>query len=292
LKLNRVLAGIVGSITALAILSATSAHAATDGKWGEWGSSIDDVNTGEILFYGDGIDATYTSVTTSQDNNILTTDSDEEYLDRFTPIAKAFKANSSSSDYNYFKAYVEPSGDNVITITFASAVAAGNLGIALSDIDSDQVTVSATTDGTTALTSPQVAGVSEANKNSLSFNFCKFRTNGPCNNDTDVVPVMFGQEEVQFGDMQDGDIWGTEGASAWIRPSVAVKTIRIRVQNGDADNSSSERIWIVQKSGSSLANTGTGTDAQLVFAGSLVLAGMLLATVSRRRRTGSERRHS
>lgn len=278
-----------GLIVALATSAAVSLPAAASTTilkdWGNWAFQDDSTtDAGSIDFASGLIDATWT-VSADDDYavDIKTVASTGEYFKASTPIGAAFGANGPTGTNNFLKFTTDPADgtDGFVTITFATPVAAGNLAIAISDIDSDQTEISATTDGTTALTTEQLKGYAGESFSDLSFNFCVTRTNSPCSNDTAVVPVTDQTSHIVFGNMSDTDLWGTDGASAWIRPSAAVKTITVRIINGDS-NASSERVWIAQKGTvSGLANTGINTELSLEIATMLVVAGLATSLLSK-----------
>ena len=285
------------AIVALAAVVATSnptlASTSILKDWGTWSFQNDSTTTAGSIDFATGLkDATWTvSADDDYTVEIKSVASTGEYFKSNTPIGSAFGANGPTGSNNFLKFTTDPSDgtDGFVTITFAEPVAAGNLAVAVSDIDSDQAEISATSDGTTALTAEQLKGTAGATLSDLSFNYCETRTNSPCSNDTNVVPVVDETTHLRFGNMSDTDLWGTDGTSGWIRPSVAVKTVTIRIINGD-ENASSERVWIAQKgSVESLANTGSKSEVSLEIAAGLVLAGSAISLVSAFRRRGSAR---
>jgi hypothetical protein len=293
---KKILTVALATLATVSISVSSPASAAAVNSWGEWQYASEmDTNSGVINFGTGQVGATWSSAGSSSLNNeIIATNVDGEFMDSHTPIAAAFSANSSSLNFNYLKAHVAAADLNIVTVTFATPVPAGDLGIAISDIDSDQVTVSGTTDGTTTIPTEQLGGTALANASTLAFNFCAHRATGPCSNNTEVVPVTYMQDEIKFGAMSDTSVWGTDGSSGWIHPSVAVKTLRFYIENGDQANDSSERIWFVQKSegtttGTGLANTGINSQGEFSTAAGIVFAGFGLLALSAIRRRGAGR---
>lgn len=286
-----------GAVLTMSLVSATSlpSMAATSivKDWGTWGfDHPSDLTAGSIDFASGLTDATWTlSADDDYEVDVLSVASTGEYFDATTPIGSAFGSNGPTGNDNFLKFTTDPfeGTDGFVTITFAEPIAAGDLAIAVSDIDSDETEISATTDGTTALTTQELKGNAGEGFSDLSFNFCANRNTEPCSTDTAVVPVSDQTSHIQFGDRQDGDLWGTDGVSAWVNPTVAVKTVTVRIINGDS-NPSSERVWIAQKgSVESLANTGSNSDANVEIAAGLVLAGLAIRSLSTFRRRGEAR---
>jgi hypothetical protein len=202
-------------------------------------------------------------------------------------------------------------------------VPADSLGIALTDIDSDEAQVSATTDGFTALTDDELRGTAASTVDALTFNYCTDRpTTTPCSGNTGslpTVPAVNRGTSILFGNVDRSNLWGTNGASAWLRPSTPIKTIRIVFRNADPDFPSSERVFLVQKTvvqntspgsnnsgssnpgssnsgsnssnGSTLASTGSNTGSEFALASAAFLTGFALLASSRIRRRRGVSKH-
>ena len=271
-------------------LQQAPANAALTNGWGYWMYTSEvDTMSGSLTFATGQVNATWTSEGTDGYSPEISQDTMDEYYNSSTPIGAAFSANGPSADNNFMRVYA-PAGDNnngIIHITFDSPVPAGKLAIAVSDIDSDEVYINGTSDGTTPLTNEEIAGVSTSEFNSLSFNFCATRNDSFCANETDVVPVTTsGGNTVKAGTRGDSSVWGTTGASVWLHPTAAVKTLDISVYNGDPNGDSSERIALVQQSGTEdvLAATGSNTGDQITVAAVAFGAGGAILATTRRRK--------
>jgi len=258
------------SAFALALAPLAPASAASS-SWGVWAEST-------LSFSGTGmVNATWAS-TGVLDLAPIPTDYDgppQEYFVAATPIGAVFGTNGPSSTNNYL--YAESLDDTttplVITVTFASAVAAGNLGFAVSDLDTDRVTVTATDGSGGALTGAQIVGTATT----VAFNFCNY-SGGPVCTDTAVPTVTQNANSV----LAQGSLSSSKGSTAWFRPSVAVKTVTFSFLNEDATNYSSGRYWFAQDV--PLPDTGLSGSALVtlfVVGASLLAAGGLL--VARRR---------
>ncbi len=260
---------LVATASALALSLAPLAPAsAATSAWGVW---TDDT---KLTFSSAGlVNATWT-VTGDQEYEILPTDEDDEYFVAATPIGAVFGANGPSSTENYLKAESQDDTTTpiVVTVTFDSAVGAGLLGFAVSDLDTDNVTVTATGASGSALTGAEIVGTATDS----AFNFCNY-PDSPCE-DTAVPQITQNANNVVATGVESN----TDGSTAWFRPSVAVKTVTFTYLNDD-DSASSGRYWFAQTA-APLPDTGLSGSALItlfVVGASLLAAGGLL--VARRR---------
>lgn len=270
------IAGLAIGLTG-ALLLAAPANATSFKSWGVW-------SDGSIAFSGtNAVDATYTLDSGVQSSEIITTDYDNEYFTADSPIGEIFGTNGPDSTNNYLKVSTQDdqTTDAVVEITFDSAVAAGDLALAVSDIDSDHVTITMNDDSSNSLTGVEINGSATTS----AFNFCDYSASS-CS-DTSVPDIATNGNNV----VATGQDSGTDGSTAWFRPSVAVKSITLTIRNDDSsNNSSTERIWLAQLSeGSSsssnsphLANTGANDGAQLPIAAALVAGGLALVARNRK----------
>lgn len=286
---------IVASTTAIATVPAS---ATTINTWGHW--SFQNANTtdaGTLSFSTGQKNATWTASGDTGFSVDADTQSTQEYFNSATPIATAFAANGPSTRNNYIRMYAA-AGVNKQTylfVTFASPVPAGDLAIAVSDIDSDHMLIDGKDGNDNNIAIADLVGTAGtvANLNALSFNYCLNRTTTPCSNNSEVVSVsQSNPSQIQFGNFAS-NTWGTDGTSAWVHPSVAVTSLRFQLFNGDANNESSERVFIVQRNegtvapttgGTDLANTGSDNANLLAVAGGLVGVGYAMVATLRRRK--------
>jgi LPXTG-motif cell wall-anchored protein len=299
MKFGKALAFTSIGVAAVLTIATVPAEAATINTWGHW--SFTDANTtnaGNLTFSTGQVNATWTALGDNGWSVDADTHATSEYFDAATPIASAFSANGPSSTNNYIRMYAG-AGVNQQTdlfINFATPVPAGDLAIAVSDIDSDHMLVDGKDGSDNNIAVADLVGTagSVSNLNALSFNFCADRTTTPCANNTDVVNVSQSTStQLKFGDFSS-NTWNTDGASVWIHPSTTVSSLRFQLFNGDT-NESSERVWIVQKNEGAapttpttptgLANTGSDNLPLIALAGGLVATGYGMAATTRRRRS-------
>lgn len=261
---------LVATASALALSLAPLAPAtAASSAWGVW---TDDT---KLTFSGGGLVNATWAVTGYLDYEILATDEDGEYFVAGTPIGAVFGANGPSSSENYLKAESQDDTTTpvVVTVTFDSAVGAGLLGFAVSDLDSDHVTITATGATGSALTGTEIVGTATDS----AFNFCDY-PDSTCS-DTAVPTITQNANDV----VATGVETGTDGSTAWFRPSVAVKTVTFTYLNDDDEASSTGRYWFAQTV-APLPDTGLSSSSMitlLAVGAALLAAGGLM--IARRR---------
>ncbi|MFM6967753.1 MAG: LPXTG cell wall anchor domain-containing protein [Microbacteriaceae bacterium] len=187
------------------------------------------------------------------------------------PLGQLIGANNESDAYLFLKPETAANNSQPVTIEieFANPVPAGQLVLALSDIDSDHSHITMTDAFGNSVPAASIIGTATNN----TFNWYDIA-------DTTSVPVVeaFDETTVVMGDAPDG----TDGSTGFVRPSVAIETISISTWTEDGF-SSSERIWIGQTKGSdasdSLASTGVSDSLYLVATagGALIAAGAIVA---------------
>lgn len=132
-------------------------------------------------------------------------------LSATTPFGQVF---GSSSGKTYLRVDVKASTPTVTTITFSSAIAANTFAFALGDIDAESVTVTMTSDGTTAVSSTAM-GPQEP------FNY---------SGNDDLPTVTSGTNILTIADtrcVSATQQCDTNGATAWFQPTSAVKTVTL-----------------------------------------------------------------
>jgi LPXTG-motif cell wall-anchored protein len=274
-------------------IATVPASAATINTWGHWSfTNSSTTDAGNLTFSTGQANATWTASGDSGWSVDTDTHATSEYFNAATPIATAFSANGPKSTNNYIRMYAG-AGVNQQTylfVNFATPVPAGDLAIAVSDIDSDYMLVDGkdASDNNIAVADLIGTAGTTSNLDALSFNFCVNRTTSPCSNNTEVVHVTQTMPtQLQFGDYAS-NTWNTDGASAWIHPSTTVSSLRFQLYNGDT-NESSERVWIVQKNEGTLptdlANTGSNNLQVVAVAAALIAGGYGMVATTRRRRS-------
>ncbi len=271
------LAGIIAASSALALAPLLPAAAATDDvAWGSWGAvGPSSLSAETVTFTGTNFVNGTWAVTGAAGYEILDTTTAGEYFTAETPIGTAFSANGPDLGANFLKVTMPAGGQSTLTVTFDAAVPADQLGIAVSDIDTDHVSISGTDANDGALTGAQING----SATTQGFNFCAV-TDPPsaCGGDTDTPSLSTGATDVTA----TGTSAGTDGSSAWFRPNTTVKSLSFTFFNDDSGNTSSERVWLVQKyTPAPLPNTGVngglvagiaGLSIALIAAGGLIVA--------------------
>lgn len=258
--LHRKLGAALGLTLVTGLTIALPASAATVGEWGEWSSETVDFSNSNMS------DATFT-VANFDEWDVYSPDNEDEGFSASSPVGSVIGANATSTKNLFLK--VTTLADNTemaeVVITFDTAVPANNLVLALSDVDSDHAVVGMTDENDVDLTGTEIIGTAT----DTGFNFDDASS-------SDYPTVVANSDSVTIGDAPDG----TDGATGWVRPSVAVKTITIGINTED-ENNSSQRIWIGQIGDEVLATTGANDSMYLVaFAGAAILAA---AGVVRRR---------
>jgi len=266
-------------VLALAPLAPASASTAPT-AWGVWGDDSPSAPIDWPLTFSAGgmVDATF-SVTGTSDVWSPSTDQFPEYFVAASPIGAVFGANGPGSTNNRLlpRSQNDTTTPVVVVVTFDSAVAAGNLGFAVSDLDLGNVTVTATDGSGAPLTGAQIVG----DATTTAFNLCDF-AGSPCTN-TNVPTIT----QDAFGVTAQGNLISSTGSTAWFRPSAEVKTVTFTYLNQDDEDPTSGRFWFAQTivpAPAPLPDTGLSSPAVitlLVAGSSLLLAGGLL--VARRR---------
>jgi LPXTG-motif cell wall-anchored protein len=253
---QRKLGAALGLALVTGLTIALPASAATVGEWGVW--QADD--GGLVLNFSNPTmsDATFT-VSGHDEWDIYSPAEEDEGFSASSPVGSVIGANATSSEYLFLK--VTTLADNslmaAVTISFDTAVPAGNLVVALSDVDSDNAIIEMNYGGDVALTGSQIIGTAT----DTGFNFEDLSS-------ADHPTVVAYPSSVEIGAAPDG----TDGSTGWVRPSVAVKEIEIFISTEDGANSS-QRIWIGQLGDEVLATTGSADSMYLVaFAGAAILA--------------------
>jgi len=256
---HRKLGATLGLALVTGLTIALPASAATVGEWGVW--QADDA--GLVLNFSNPTmsDATFT-VSGEDEWDIYSPAEEDEGFSASSPVGSVIGANATSSKYLFLK--VTTLADNaqaaVVNITFDTAVPAGNLVLALSDVDSDQGVIEMNHENGDQLSGIEIWGTAT----DTGFNF-----EDPSSSDYPTLDPA--GDSVTIGDAPDG----TDGSTGWVRPSIAVKTITITINTEDGA-SSSQRIWVGQigdAEDEGLAKTGSADSMYLVaFAGAAILA--------------------
>lgn len=214
---------------------------------------------------------------------------DDEYFVASTPIGQVFgqSPNIGGLDPDHVKVTTldDTTTDAIFTIDFDSEVGANRLGIVVSDIDSDYVTITLQDGSGHDLTAAEIQG----SATTKAFNYCTYSpVVASCASDTDVPVITTGATSVTA----TGSATNTQGSSFWIQPSAAVQHVTIAIRNTDDGAPSSERIHIaqlnynpvVEDNSPQLAETGSGSNALILAASlGLLVAGAASRVIARKK---------
>lgn len=258
---------------AVLILAPTlSAQAASTSYWGTWSDPVD--GSGTLTFAGsNSINASYTTKDT--DSVESAAGSDGKWLPESSPVGADWGATGPVDAKTRFRLDAVHETPGQLDVVFDQEVPAGELAIAVSDVDGDAVTISAKDAAGNDLTFTEINGTVQ----NQVFNFCTFSpAPTDCSSDTDV-PVLTNTATSITADGSDSN---TEGATVWFVPSAAVKSIKfVSDIHGITGEVGHHDFYIAEKSATTvvdnqgeLANTG-GEQANVAFlvALALVLAG-------------------
>lgn len=128
-----------------------------------------------------------------------------------TPFGAVF---GSSAGKSYLRVDVKASTATITTITFADELQANELGIALGDIDAEQVVITMSDKGGAALSATQMGAQDP-------FNYAGA---------DDLPSITVGDDALTVADtrcVDEGQTCDTNGATAWLQPTVPLKTITL-----------------------------------------------------------------
>jgi hypothetical protein len=275
-----------------------SAGASPTGVYPKWTISPADEaaqnHTGTIKFGVNGMpDATYKVEKDLDDGTpvqLLTSNAGGDWLTAATPFGKVFGPSGPSDTIQYLKVAEDSSGaENLATttITFASGVPAGLLGVAVGDIDVDQVTVSAADTAFGLKSGPQIQGSASP----VPFNFCDVPAPKPanCGADTDVPTWIPGP----FAGLLIGTGSDSDGAAGWFRPSFTLKqlTLEFQIKPGESSPEHTYRTWLATLA-NDISGTVTRTNGRPVAGASVGLFAPGGKHAARTARTDSKGRYS
>ena len=273
------------AVFACALAPLSPAQASTVPHWGVW-TAGESSGTGTVDFGDTTLPSASFDVTGAWDAAEIYNVTDEsEWFTSETPIGSVFGANGPSSSNNFLKvtSVDNVTDDAVVTVTFSTPTIAGNFAFAVTDIDTDYVSISAKdpswVDGE-GLSGETILG----SATDQAFNFCDV-SDSPGGCSETAVPGIY----TYSGSVLVKDNGPDDGSSAWFRPDAAISSITFEYRNLDETNSSSFRIWMAQlapEAVAPLADTGVSPSViagMFGFGAALLAAGGLL--MIRRRRS-------
>lgn len=264
----------VGAAFGLAAIAGFSvALPASAANIAEWGVFDDSTNgyDGAIYFTNPDFPDAEVMVSSESTYEFLQPAEENEGFTTADPLGALVGANYDSTDTNFLK--ISTAADNTQTlvteITFDSPVPAGQLVLAISDIDSDHAEITMLDENDDDVTAGDIIGTATE----TGFNW-----SDPA--DTLNVPTVEATDPGVVSMYNAPD--DTEGSTGWVRPSSSISKITINTWTEDG-NVSSQRIWVGQviedTSSDGLANTGAGDSLYLgaIAGGALLVAGGAIA---------------
>ena len=259
---SRTTGAILGLVAITTFSVALPASAANVAEWGVFGDSLNGFD-GAVTFTNPNFPDAEIMVSNENTYGFYSPDGEGEGFTVNAPVGAIVGANQTSTDDNFLKVSTYDANAVWTEITFASPVPAGQLVLAISDIDSDRTEIQMYDDVDNNIAAADIIGTATM----LGFNWDDL-------SNTEDVPLVDALDSVtvQMGDAP----WNTDGSTGWVRPSAAISQISIYTLTEDGAESS-QRIWIGQviegNSGDDLASTGVGGSLYLAaLAGGAALA--------------------
>jgi hypothetical protein len=242
-----VLAIVAGAFASLP----SAAGAASKVVYPKWTISPSDLTAqslrGTVKFGVKGLpNATYTVRKAEKDEEevgLETANESEKWLSVKTPFGAVFGASGPSSTKQMLNTHEDFSSEkNSVTtkITFSSPFPANRLGIAVVDLDVDQVVIRATG----ANGKPISGRTLQGSARKVPFNFCAYSGPKPPSCDSDRnVPRWFPGSN---GGTVKGDGDSSDGSSAWFRPNTKIKSLTLVFtgEKGSGVSSHSYGLWL------------------------------------------------
>lgn len=252
-RTSRILALSIPAVVLAVVLSGQTANGigtpAPTGAYPAWTITPADPavqnHSGTIAFDVVGMpDATYTVTKTAEDGEdteLLNANDSGDWLTADTPFGQIFGASGPSSTIQFLKARVDETTTATTTITFAGPVPANTLGFAVGDIDVDQMIITGLTADGAPITGAQLAG--------NTFNFCDVPAPKPDNCDGVTPPYAVPTWDPATNTISDPADEDSDGAVAWFRPTVAIKSLTFAFSSVSS-SSPSFRLWMAGLSSS------------------------------------------
>ena len=228
-----ILVGLVGPSAAFA--------SPDDGTWGTWSATNPlDAPSGRVTFGNTSVGGANFTFVLNSGSSTASVDSVTaagEWFTSETPPGSWAGANGPSSLENVLT-LAGAAANATTTITFDNPVPADYLTLVVSDLDStnasdplysDRVTISATTNSGSSLTSGELRGSASGSE---VFNFCNVTVNADMPSDCSgtvatAVPEMQAPSATSVYFFGDISVSSAVGNSGWLAPSAEVKTLTI-----------------------------------------------------------------
>jgi len=293
--MNRKTLGFAAATAALALsvgLTASPALAAVgDGTWGIWtATDLEDAAAGNITL-GDtavgGAGFTYVENLGSSVAYIESVNEREDWFTAETPPGLVFGPNGPSDVENVITLSNENANEGVLTITFNNPVPAGELGVAIGDLDSNEESESESDRALVEATTGAGADLTSAELNGEVFNMCNVTVNADMPTDCEdtqltTVPVMTEPTAASVKFSGNTVLSDGTGEFGWVHPTTDVKSVTI-TWNG-WDGGSSARVYVAVKKNLTLPDTGVDVVSVALTSMVLGLLGTAALIAVRRRR--------
>jgi outer membrane protein OmpA-like peptidoglycan-associated protein len=237
-KQNRFRHVLVGAIALSLVLIAPlpTATAAPTGVWGEWSFTTN--TQGSLSFVSPMPSATF-QITGGTGSRVS---GSSIYLNANTPIGTVY---GSSRDRSYASIGLGSSGavpgdPSITTLTFDTATPISGWSFALGDVDAEDIRISGTKVGGTALTSLEIGAWFTTGGG--VFNYCNSGSPKPSGCPSAVqtdVPTWDAADSILKGSGSD-----TSGATGWFSPNIALETLTF-TQTRNVTGGPSYQLWVV-----------------------------------------------
>ena len=205
------LSSVLAAVLVAGLPSAPASAAGGTGTWGQWSVTRP---TGSLNLNVGGFTSPSANFTTNA-NGLSAVSGATTWLNDGTLPGNEYGTSRGSG---YLSMGTAPGGaDSVTTFTFNTATPLSGWSFALGDIDADAVTITAADSSGGAL---NVAGWTVT-----PFNYCNLTSPRPtaCAGVSTDLPTWNSGTSTLTGSGND-----TDGASAWVRPNSAIKTLTLR----------------------------------------------------------------
>jgi LPXTG-motif cell wall-anchored protein len=293
--MNRKALGFAAATAALALsvgLTVSPALAAVgDGTWGIWtATDLEDAAAGNITL-GDtavgGAGFTYVENLGISEAYIESVNEREDWFTAETPPGLVFGPNGPSDVENVITLSNDNANEGVLTITFNNPVPAGELGVAIGDLDSNEESESESDRALVEATTGAGADLTSAELNGAVFNMCNVTVNADMPTDCEATqlttaPVMTEPTATSVKFSGNTVLSDGTGEFGWVHPTTDVKSVTI-TWNG-WDGGSSTRVYVAVKKNLTLPDTGVDVVSVALTSMVLGLLGTAALIAVRRRR--------
>jgi LPXTG-motif cell wall-anchored protein len=211
----------------------------------------------------------------------------EDWFTAETPPGLVFGPNGPSDVENVITLSNDNANEGVLTITFNNPVPAGELGVAIGDLDSNEESESESDRALVEATTGAGADLTSAELNGAVFNMCNVTVNADMPTDCEATqlttaPVMTEPTATSVKFSGNTVLSDGTGEFGWVHPTTDVKSVTI-TWNG-WDGGSSTRVYVAVKKNLTLPDTGVDVVSVALTSMVLGLLGTAALIAVRRRR--------